>query len=127
METLIAKFVITFFLGGGFINPVSHMLSVPVEQHIPHHVDNDDPRPIRGTVKKPNADPISGATVRLYNSSGTTLLATVSTDGSGAYAFSPVLPGIYQVKASATGYQDSTQIAVVTDADVILNFVLQEQ
>jgi hypothetical protein len=80
-----------------------------------------------GTVKKPNTAPISRATVRLYNSGRTILLATTTSNLTGAYVFSPILPGIYYVKASATDYQDTTLIAVVVNADVVVNFVLQEE
>lgn len=79
---------------------------------------------ITGTVRKPNGDPIPGATV-------TTTPGGYSDDTSstGSYLIYAIPPGTYDVTASATGYSTETQHGVsVTAGDVVtVDFVLTPQ
>ena len=59
------------------------------------------PKTISGTVV--GESPISGATVEVIQ--GSVVVATATTDASGAYSISTLAPGLYTVRASAAGYQ----------------------
>ena len=60
---------------------------------------------------------ISGATVKLLDSTGTTTLATATTDANGLYHFTGLTPGSYQVQfVTPSGYAFSTQDAGSNDA-----------
>jgi uncharacterized repeat protein (TIGR01451 family) len=58
---------------------------------------------------------LGGVTVKLLNATGTTVLATTTTDASGAYHFTGLNPGQYEVQFVApTGYTLTTQNAAGT-------------
>jgi hypothetical protein len=66
-------------------------------------LDNDSGSPltISGSIKKPDATPLAGATVNLTGTQN----ATTTTDGNGDYSFSSLTPaGSYAVTPSAIGY-----------------------
>src|SRR5205085_1746056 len=71
---------------------------------------------------------IAGATVQLYNATGTTVLATTTTDANGLYLFSNLTPGTYTVKFTTPGgYTPSPQDqggndAVDSDASITTGF-----
>src|SRR6185295_4589203 len=61
-------------------------------------------------IQEPEEKGIAGVTVRLYDSTGTTILATTQTDGSGFYSFSNIDVGSYVVGfVTPAGYQFTTQ------------------
>ncbi|HSX26867.1 MAG TPA: carboxypeptidase regulatory-like domain-containing protein [Chlamydiales bacterium] len=66
---------------------------------------------ISGTVTNATSVPISGASVEIFQ--GQTLITTATTDGSGAYSAPDLAPGVYNVVASATGFQTQSQGATV--------------
>ncbi len=49
-------------------------------------------------VKETGEAPISGVTVKLYDSTGTTVLGTATTNASGYYEFTNLVPGSYVIK-----------------------------
>ncbi|MGE3621624.1 MAG: beta strand repeat-containing protein [Acidimicrobiia bacterium] len=75
-------------------------------------------------VDDATGDGISGATVRIYRDvSGSRVEATTTTDGDGDYSFTGVVPAIWQVEITATGYA-----SVRTAVDLVSNrnFTLDE-
>lgn len=80
---------------------------------------------ISGVVQS-GATPISGATVTVLK--GNTTVATLTTDGSGAYLSSGLAPGSYTVVASASTYQTATKGSIVlSNATSTVNFDLVSQ
>lgn len=80
-------------------------------------VENVQLTPNGGTITGTVTDsvstlPISGATVQVLD--GTTVIQTVTTNGSGVYSADNLAPGQYTVNASATGYQTESRGASVT-------------
>lgn len=56
--------------------------------------------------------PLSGVTIQLFNSGGTTVIATTTTATNGSYSFANLAPGNYDVKqTNLSGYED------VSDSD----------
>jgi hypothetical protein len=66
---------------------------------------------IVGQVNDPQHAVISGATVTVVNS-GTNISQTVTTGGSGQYAFATLDPGTYTVTAEAAGFETSVRKAI---------------
>lgn len=61
---------------------------------------------------------LAGVSVKLYNSTGTTLLASTTTATDGTYAFSNLLPGTFVVKFTApSGYSFAPKDATTDDLD----------
>ncbi len=57
------------------------------------------PSVVSGTVTEDTSnDPLSGISVRLLNSTGASVVAATTTDGSGNYSFPSVEPGDYQLR-----------------------------
>ncbi len=81
---------------------------------------------ILGTVQDKTGAVIPGATVTLTDTD-TGLTLTRQTNGSGIYVFSPVKIGNYNVSATASGFQTTTQQAVRLDIQQRLNVVLTLQ
>ena len=79
------------------------------------------PGTIAGTVKDTNNNPLSGATVRT-----TTGGYSTTTNSSGQYTLSNVVPGTYSVEASKSGYLSQTQsnVQVVSNQTTTVNFSL---
>src|SRR5207245_7710901 len=73
---------------------------------------------VRGIVKDPQGNVVSGATVTLTNV-GTTTSRTTTTSDLGAYAFEFVTVGDYKVEAEAKGFKK----AVVTDVHALVSKV----
>ena len=63
---------------------------------------------INGVVKDPTGAAIPNARVELTNV-GTSVVRTTTTNSDGAYAFPSVVPGVYTMQASATGFSAVTQ------------------
>ena len=63
---------------------------------------------INGVVKDPTGAAIPNARVELINV-GTSVVRSTSTNSDGAYAFPSVVPGVYTMQASATGFSTVTQ------------------
>jgi hypothetical protein len=87
-------------------------------------VMDDEPRPIRGTVKNQAMNLVAGAAVYLYPSGSLTAIETTSTDDAGEFVFSPVKPGNYTVKVVDAVYGTTNTPATVTNQTVILNIIL---
>ncbi len=87
----------------------------------------DSPRTISGTVvdtSTPTPLPISGATIDILQE--TVVLATATTLEDGTYSISSLAPGIYTVRATATGYQTATVGAdVLSVISTIADFSLE--
>ena len=79
---------------------------------------------VSGTVLGPSGSAISGATVRLL--SGTTEVATTSTNVTGQFTFTGVSPGSYTIRVEASGFESKTTSVSVTaggGAPVSVNLV----
>jgi len=63
---------------------------------------------------------VAGATVRLYDATGTTLLATTTSDGNGNYEFTGLPAGTYIIEVVKAGYTASPQYATgaANDSDI---------
>ena len=61
---------------------------------------------VNGTVADGQGQVVAGATVKL-TSSGQGTTRTATTDGSGAYTFSSVVPGAYTIEVEASGFKRS--------------------
>jgi hypothetical protein len=70
---------------------------------------------VRGLVYDTTHSVVPNAKVTIFNSS-TGYQREVDTDASGVYAFDQLLPGVYQIKAEATGFAAVT----VTDVNVTI-------
>lgn len=83
------------------------------------------PGTIIGTVLS-GVTPISGASVTIAK--GNTVIATLTTDGSGNFSSDGLAPGSYTITASASTYQSATSGAiVVANTSSIVNFHLVSQ
>lgn len=79
---------------------------------------------ILGTVNDPSGAVIPGATVTLENKD-LSFRRTVTSDAAGAYSFTALLPGVYQIKAEATGFKAMWRSAeVFVGRELTLTFVL---
>lgn len=118
-------FSIIFFTGNGvnltqftqstllFSNPVSRVFKF-----------DDEPRLIRGTVKKPSFDILSGVTINLFTSGGTSIISSTTSNSSGIFAIEQILPGSYQLVISFTGYETQTIDITVTNSDLDLEIIM---
>ena len=81
---------------------------------------------IQGTVIDPDGAPISGALVELFEVFGPLIIASTITDASGEYSLTAALDTLYEVTASAAGFQPATSppLIVTASADVELIIVL---
>jgi hypothetical protein len=80
---------------------------------------------IGGNVSEDGGGPITGAVVTATGPSS----GSDTTDGSGNYLIETLLPGSYDVTATATGYYPETVLdaAVVADDTTIVNFLLMPE
>lgn len=67
---------------------------------------------IRGTVKDPNGNIVSGATVTLTNSAKN-ITRTESTDKDGAYVFNDIPPSTYSIVVKAPGFKTAAVLDMV--------------
>ncbi len=72
---------------------------------------------IQGYIKNNQSKPIENASVYLLNAKDSSLVKTAITDSTGAFAFTPITPKSYLIKASSIGYKDS----IVSISDSTLN------
>lgn len=81
---------------------------------------------ITGTVSDPNGSVVPGATVIVKNT-GTNVATTVKTNDDGAYTISTLLPGVYNVTATGTGFKTSSRenIEIKVDDRLTLDFKLE--
>jgi protocatechuate 3,4-dioxygenase beta subunit len=87
--------------------------------------DPEAPGSIAGVVTNDQGAPLAGIEVRLYSQQGySSLLRQTTTDVDGAYRFSALRPGIYQVEfrdpAGIYGFQFYADTGVFAEADEIL-------
>jgi large repetitive protein len=83
------------------------------------------PGQVNGTVTDTGLAPISGAVVKLINTTGVTVNQTV-TGGGGTYPFTNVVPGAYTLAVSADTFQPATvAINVIRAQTTTQNVVLQ--
>ena len=118
MKSLVVSLISLLFFQFGsnsFTSLVGHFKSKPDKLCV--KPTDDNPRPIRVSVKETNNDPVVSATVQLFDNSNN-LLQSNTTDNSGVYTFSPVYPGIYKVRASKSGYTTCDKFVTVQTADV---------
>lgn len=85
---------------------------------------NDEPRPIRGTIKNQAMSPVGGANVYLYKDGETTVIQSTTSSDLGTFAFNAVSPGTYQVKVVHSSYGNQTATVTVTTTDVYLNILM---
>jgi hypothetical protein len=76
-------------------------------------------------VRKPNLDPLQGATVLLYASGSTAELASVSTNANGVVDFGLMPCGGYNIKVVATGYSDAIRNFILGGKDASIIVVMQ--
>ena len=79
---------------------------------------------INGVVKDPTGAAIPNARVELTNV-GTSVVRTTSTNSDGAYAFPSVVPGVYTMQASATGFSTVTQPQTTLEVSQTATFDFQ--
>lgn len=72
---------------------------------------------VQGTVTNPAGQPIAGAMVRLL--SGTTEVATTTTNADGQFTFAKVPQGSYTIRVEAAGFETKTQAADVVAAQTV--------
>ena len=119
------KMFLIALMSAMFFSPMQHMTAFVGESIRLVKPTDDNPKPIRVPVKKPDNSIVSGATVRLYNSSGT-LLQTGTTDLEGVFTFDPVNPGSYRVTATKSGFTTDEEWTVVSTTEVTVNMVIEE-
>lgn len=81
---------------------------------------------ISGSVTDPNGAAVAGATVTVKNKE-TNISSTVTTNESGTYTVPFLLPGIYSVSATSSGFKTSSResIAVKVDDRLSVDFQLE--
>lgn len=79
---------------------------------------------IAGSVQDASGNALPRATVSLVDSAGISIHQTTA-DAQGRYSFSAVLPGTYQIKASALGFSPAARSNVVVTAGKTLDLSLQ--
>ncbi|HEV8593201.1 MAG TPA: carboxypeptidase-like regulatory domain-containing protein, partial [Pyrinomonadaceae bacterium] len=81
---------------------------------------------VTGTVTDPNGANVAGATVVVKNTQ-TNIATTVTTNGDGAYTVPFLVPGTYNVTATADGFKTSTRenVEVKVDDRLPLDFKLE--
>ncbi len=83
---------------------------------------------IRGSVTDQDGNPLQGATVILYNSSGEEV-DSKTTDSSGDFEFTGLDFDTYSIKATKEGYEDETEtgIEVTNDVPIVVPITLNEE
>jgi hypothetical protein len=76
---------------------------------------------INGVVRDPSGAAIPNARVELTNVA-TSVVRTTSTNSDGAYAFPSVVPGVYNMQASATGFAAVTQSSITLEVSQTATF-----
>src|SRR5271154_4027923 len=79
---------------------------------------------INGVVKDPTSAAIPNAQVELTNVA-TSVVRTTTTNSDGAYAFPSVVPGVYTMRASATGFSAVTQSAITLEVSQTATYDFQ--
>ncbi len=79
---------------------------------------------INGVVKDPTGAAIPNARIELTNV-GTSVVRTTTTNSDGAYAFPSVVPGVYTMQASATGFAAVTQPQTTLEVSQTATFDFQ--
>jgi len=80
---------------------------------------------ITGTVKDVNGNPISSATIKLFNAGATTVLETATTNANGVYTISEIATGTYDIEASKSGYDNNKNTnKIIYSGENTVNFVL---
>jgi len=80
---------------------------------------------ITGSVKDKDGNPISGATIKLYDTGTTTILETATTNTNGEYTISEISTGTYDIEASKSGYDNNKNTNKIIDSgDNTVDFVL---
>lgn len=81
---------------------------------------------ISGSITDPNGAAVAGATVTVKNKE-TNISSTVTTNESGTYTVPFLLPGIYNVSATSSGFKTSSRenIAVKVDDRLSVDFQLE--
>jgi hypothetical protein len=85
-------------------------------------VESRSPGAVEGQVVGPDGAPVSDATVRLENASGTALVTNVLENGS--YRFPEVAPGEYTVVADAEGTSGRSNVTVAPGETVATDVVV---
>ncbi len=81
---------------------------------------------ITGTVSDPSGAVVGGATIKLTNVETKDLRVKVTTDR-GAYDFQNLLPGTYQLAASAPGFKEAVKTGLALRANIAANVDMQLQ
>ena len=80
---------------------------------------------ITGYVKDENGNPISGATIKLYEAGTTTVLKTTTTNTNGEYVLSEIETGTYDIEASKSGYDNNKKTyKTIYPGENTVNFIL---
>ena len=79
---------------------------------------------VDGTISNSNGGAIDGATVELRQSGS--VVKSTTTNSSGGYKFSGVSDGDYTLRASASGYQNTSKTITVAGSPVTVNLSLFE-
>lgn len=80
---------------------------------------------ITGTVKDVADNPISSATIKLFNAGATTVLETATTNSNGEYTISEIATGTYDIEASKSGYDNNKNTnKIIYSGKNTINFVL---
>ncbi len=80
---------------------------------------------IEGTVKDANGNPISGASVKLYDAGTTTVLETATTNTNGVYTMSEIETDTYDIEVTKSGYDNNKKTnKVIYAGENTVDFVL---
>ncbi len=79
---------------------------------------------INGVVKDPTGAAIPNAQVELTNAA-TSVVRTTTTNSDGAYAFPSVVPGVYSMQASATGFAAVRQQSITLEVSQTATYDFQ--
>lgn len=80
---------------------------------------------ITGTIKDENGNPISDATIKLYDVGKTTVLETATTNTNGVYTMSEISTGTYDIEALKSSYDNNKKTSkTIYSGDNTVDFVL---
>jgi len=80
---------------------------------------------ITGTVKDNYGDPIGSTKIELYGAGATTVLETTTTNANGVYVISDIVPDVYDIEASKSGYDNNKKTyKTIYSGENTIDFVL---
>jgi len=82
---------------------------------------------ITGTVKDASDNPISGATIKLYEAGTSTIIATTTTNSNGEYSISEMPSDTYDIESFKSGYDNNKKTnKIIYAGENTVDFVLSD-